>query len=224
MDYNYRHSSRRLTIFAHFFGVLAFILMLIWLLHYRGGLQYDSYDNYDRVFNVHPFLMYCAFIFLAGEAMMAYKTIQASHHSQKIAHMVLHLSAFILGVIGISAVFKFHDMAGIEDMYSLHSWIGLSTFCLFGMQWLFGLFSFFSPAATQETRMRVAPLHRAAGRALLYLSICAALTGIIEKFTFQRLKNEREARLMNFMGLSILLFGIFVDLSVALARDSSPPY
>ena len=44
-------SASRLTIFAHVFGILAFILMLVWLLHYRGGIEYDSYDA-SRVFNV----------------------------------------------------------------------------------------------------------------------------------------------------------------------------
>lgn len=47
----YRGPASRLTIFAHLFGVLAFILMLVWLLHYRGGIEYDSYDG-SRVFNV----------------------------------------------------------------------------------------------------------------------------------------------------------------------------
>ena len=47
----HRDSASRLTIFAHVFGILAFILMLVWLLHYRGGIEYDSYDG-SRVFNV----------------------------------------------------------------------------------------------------------------------------------------------------------------------------
>jgi cytochrome b-561 len=53
------------------------------------------------------------------------------------------------------------------------------------------------------------------------MSICAALTGLMQKSTFLNLKHllsQRELRLINFTGLAILLFGIFVDLSVALAR------
>lgn len=48
----YRQSASRLTIFAHLFGILAFILMLVWLLHYREGIEYDS-DDPNRVFNVN---------------------------------------------------------------------------------------------------------------------------------------------------------------------------
>ena len=47
----HRAPDSSLTAFAHLFGILAFILILFWLLHYRGGIKYDSYDGY-RVFNV----------------------------------------------------------------------------------------------------------------------------------------------------------------------------
>lgn len=53
---------------------------------------------------------------------------------QKVVHMILQLGAFVLGVIGLCAVFKFHDMASIEDVYSLHSWIGIATISLFALQ------------------------------------------------------------------------------------------
>ncbi|XVF43460.1 hypothetical protein PTKIN_Ptkin02bG0041600 [Pterospermum kingtungense] len=212
----YRGSASRLTIFAHLFGVLAFILMLVWLLHYRGGIEYDSYDGY-RVFNVHPFLMFCGFIFLSGEAMMVYKTVKAGHYVQKVVHMILQLGAFVLGVVGICAVFRFHDMANIEDVYSLHSWIGIATITLFALQWLVGLvtYMFHQP---EWRKITLLPWHICGGRTLLYMSIATALTGLMEKATFMNLRHNHEARLLNFLGLSILLFGIFVDLSVALAR------
>ncbi|KAK8522789.1 hypothetical protein V6N13_115742 [Hibiscus sabdariffa] len=216
VTHNYRRSASRLTIFAHVFGILAFILMLVWLLHYRGGIEYDSYYG-DRVFNVHPFLMFCGFIFLSGEAMMVYKTVQATHMVQKVVHMIFQLGAFVLGVVGLCAVFKFHDMNNIEDVYSLHSWIGIGTLSLFAVQWLAGLISFMAPQP-EVTRHSLLPWHICGGRMLLYMSIAAALTGLMEKATFLKLQSEREARLVNFLGLCILLFGIFVDLSVALAR------
>lgn len=51
ISYRYERSASRLTVGAHLFGILALILLLVWLLHYRGGLDYDS-DNAERVFNV----------------------------------------------------------------------------------------------------------------------------------------------------------------------------
>ncbi|XP_065856821.1 probable transmembrane ascorbate ferrireductase 3 [Euphorbia lathyris] len=216
VTYRYKRSASRLTVAAHIFGVLAFILMLVWLLHYRGGIEYDSH-NVDRVFNVHPFMMFCGFIFLVGEAMMVYKAVPSSHQVQKVIHMILHLVGICCGIVGIAAVFRFHDMINAEDMYSLHSWIGISTICLFGMQWIFGLLSFIV-TSDPETRRKMIPWHICGGRGLLYMAISAALTGLMEKATFMQMKHTRENHLMNFTGLFILLFGIFVDLSVTLAR------
>ncbi|KAM1299534.1 hypothetical protein EV2_011267 [Malus domestica] len=221
INYRYERSASRLTVGAHLFGILGLVLLLVWLLHYRGGIDYDS-DNSDRVFNVHPFLMFFGFIFFAGEAMMAYKTVMSRHKVQKYVHALLHLVALSSGIFGICATFRYHDMRDIDHMYSLHSWIGLTTFILYGLQWLFGAATFlFSRGMSESSRLRIVPWHMSMGRALLYLSICAALTGLMEKFTFLRISNvlgRRESHLINFTGLAILLFGIFVDLSVALAR------
>ncbi|BAT74271.1 transmembrane ascorbate ferrireductase [Vigna angularis] len=204
------------TIFAQLFGLLALILLLVWLLHYREGIQYDSDDPY-RVFNVHPFMMFFGFIFLIGQAILAYQTVPGTHETQKIVHLTLHLIAIILGIVGLCAVFKFHDMMNLTDVYSLHSWIGIGTFCLFGLQWLLGLVFMFQ--ASPQSRNSMAPWHVAGGRALFFMAICAALTGLMEKYTSSKLlPHQRESRLINFTGLAILLFGVFVDMAVGLAR------
>ncbi|KAF5196217.1 Cytochrome b561 [Thalictrum thalictroides] len=209
--------ASRVTMIAHLFGAMATILMLVWLLHYRGGIDLDSDSNSDRIFNVHPFLMFFGFIFIAGEAIMGYRTVAAERKVQKLFHMVMHLIAITLGIIGIYAVFKYHDEIGLSDMYSLHSWIGLGTFCLFGLQWLFGFFSFWLPKSSLATRETMKPWHIFGGRALLYMAICSALTGLMEKATIMGLKRGNESRLINFTGLFILLFGLAVDLSLSLA-------
>lgn len=83
------------------------------------------------------------------------------------------------------------------------------------LQWLFGLL-FMLPASPQ-TRSAVAPWHRAGGRALFSMAIVAALTGLMEKSTVLKLApHQRESHLINFTGLAILLFGVFVELSVGL--------
>ena len=67
-------------------------------------------------------------------AMMTYKTAYASHQVQKMVHGGLHLIGLVLGIVGISAAFRFHDKLNLKDMVSLHSWIGLTTFILLGLQ------------------------------------------------------------------------------------------
>lgn len=69
---------------------------------------------------------------LAG--MMAYKTVPGEKKVQKKVHLTAQLIALVLGIVGVCAAFKFHDKAGIRDMYSLHSWLGIGTISLFGLQ------------------------------------------------------------------------------------------
>uniref|UniRef100_A0A161ZHV5 ascorbate ferrireductase (transmembrane) n=1 Tax=Daucus carota subsp. sativus TaxID=79200 RepID=A0A161ZHV5_DAUCS len=200
----YQRSASGITVLAHLLGLTALVLMLIWLLHYREGLDLDS-ENPARVFNVHPFLMYFGFIFFAAEAMMAYKTVAAAHTVKKFVHMFFNLASLVLGIVGIHAAFKYHDKLNLEDMTSLHSWIGMAALCLFILQ-------------AKYTRARALPWHINGGRALLYMAICAAETGLMQKSTFLQLNSGRESHLVNILGVVILLFGITVDISVALAR------
>ncbi|XP_028062384.1 probable transmembrane ascorbate ferrireductase 3 [Camellia sinensis] len=208
----YLTPASRITVVAHLFGITALILLLVWLLHYRTGFDLDS-SHPERVFNLHPFLMFFGFIFFAGEAAMAYKTIRASREVQKFCHMLFHLIAIVLGIVGIYTAFKFHNMQHISHMHSLHSWIGMITFCFFGLQWLFGFALFMFPKARPFTREMAMPWHISGGRVLLYMAICTAETGLmqIEPLT-------SKFSLINFIGLFILFFGITVDLSIALAH------
>ncbi|XP_010271183.1 PREDICTED: probable transmembrane ascorbate ferrireductase 3 [Nelumbo nucifera] len=209
-----RRRPSRATAVGHFFGVLAAILLLTWLLHFRGGLDLDS-DNKDKVFNVHPFLMYAGFVFLAGEAIMAYKTFPMEKKVRKFIHMLLHLVAIVLGIVGINAAFKFHNEVGIPNMFSLHSWLGMGTFCLFCLQWLYSFVTFFFPGAEVSTRGRMLPWHKVGGRTLLYMAVCTAESGLMEKATVMNLRHGTESRLMNFTGLAILFFGIAVDFTIS---------
>ncbi|KAF9625300.1 hypothetical protein IFM89_020886 [Coptis chinensis] len=150
---------------------------------------------------------------------MAFKTIPSNRKAPKLVHLILNTIALLVGIVGIYAVFKFHKELFIADMYALHSWLGMSTICLFGLQWLLGFFSFFFPGATQSARASLVPWHWFLGMVIFLMAICTAETGLLEKFTFLGLEREKEALVINFIGLLILLFGITVSLSVVLPRS-----
>lgn len=52
----YKRTASGITALAHLLGVLAILLLLVWLLHFREGIHYDS-GNPDRVFNVNQSLL-----------------------------------------------------------------------------------------------------------------------------------------------------------------------
>ena len=55
----------------------------------------------------------------------------------KVTHAVVNATSLLFAVIGLRAVFAYHDAEGIHDMYSLHSWMGIITVTLFAFQVLY---------------------------------------------------------------------------------------
>ncbi|ONM08596.1 Cytochrome b561 [Zea mays] len=209
--------ASRVGMVAHVLFLTTAVLMLVWLLHYRGGINIQSEDP-EQIFNVHPFVMSWGFILLIGEAILAYSTIPShiDHRTQKMAHMLIHLVGLILAIFGVYAAFKFHDAAVAPDLTSLHSWLGIAAVALFGLQWLFGFVTFWLPAAHADTRAAAAPAHVMAGLAIFMLAVCAAQTGLVEKSAAAA--SAAELKLINVTGIFILLYGLTVASAVALRK------
>lgn len=61
-------------------------------------------------------------------------TWKCSKLMMKFIHAGLNLLALIFAVIALVAVFDFHNAAKIPNMYSLHSWLGLTVVILYCLQ------------------------------------------------------------------------------------------
>ncbi|KFP88105.1 Cytochrome b ascorbate-dependent protein 3, partial [Acanthisitta chloris] len=203
-------------------GLLCMAMVATWCQHWRGGF---SLDGSTRTFNWHPVLMVTGLVVLYGAAALVYR-IPRSWSGPKLPWKLLHgglaLGAFILSVLGLVAVFRFHDSQGTPNMYSLHSWMGLATVLLFSCQ--VGAVPAL-PAPPAPLRALYKPIHVFFGSTILMLAVASSLSGINEKLFFS-LKNgtmqykllPAEAVFANTLGLLILLFGMLV--LGALARPS----
>uniref|UniRef100_J3N3W9 Cytochrome b561 domain-containing protein n=1 Tax=Oryza brachyantha TaxID=4533 RepID=J3N3W9_ORYBR len=145
-------------------------MVLLWCAHFRGGLALSSPTNKGLIFN---FLKKCkcpSWVWFDG----------------KLVHPVLMLIGFIIlgSEVGIYAAFKFHNESGIANLYSLHSWVGLGTICLYGVQWVFGFITFFFPGASPTLRRATLPWHVRSGLLVYILALLAAELGFLEKLTF----------------------------------------
>lgn len=70
-------------------------------------------------------------------AVLLYKIgagISVSKFKIKMAHFLLHLLAFVCAVVGLVAVFQYHNAQGFGNARSLHSWMGLGTVVFYGSQ------------------------------------------------------------------------------------------
>ncbi|WOL02603.1 putative ascorbate-specific transmembrane electron transporter 1 [Canna indica] len=208
----YMVAAANVTKVAHLFALTVFVLVLAWVLHFRGGAARLNSDDPNLIFNVHPLVMCLGFILISGEGIMAYKMLLTTHAVQKSVHMMLHLVALGLGILGIYAAFKYHKANTMPDMVSLHSWLGICTISLFGLQWLIGFASFWLGMASQFTKQMLVPFHKSAGLVIFLIMVCTAETGFVQMDAAP----GTESRVVNFTGLFILLFALAVSFSVAL--------
>nr|XP_033783883.1 cytochrome b ascorbate-dependent protein 3 isoform X2 [Geotrypetes seraphini] len=200
-------------------GFLCIALTGYWVQRWRGGFALQG----SALFNWHPVCMITGLIVLYGSAALVYRlpfSWTGSKFPWKLLHASLTLAAFIVSVLGLVAVFKFHNDHKFPNLYSLHSWLGLAAVGLFSCQWVTALCTFLLPWASIWLRNLYKPIHVFFGMMILTLSVAAALAGINEKLIFSldpRINGSLpyaslppEACLMNAVGILIVVFGLLV--------------
>ncbi|XP_038044574.1 cytochrome b561-like isoform X2 [Patiria miniata] len=201
--------------------VLVLILAGYWTGHYLGGF---AWDGSAKEFNLHPLLMILGLVFFYGDAILMFRIFRKENKTVvKVIHMLMQSIAIICGIIALKAVFRFHNKAGIPNMYTLHSWVGLPVFVLFCLQYIGGFVSFFFPKLNETRRAAVLPYHKFFGVTLLGLVCVTALTGINNKLFFAMPGGEgkdkysslpSQAYVGNFLGLAIVIYAVFVGFLV----------
>lgn len=215
------------TYAAHALAAVAAALVLVWCVHFRGGLALEA-QNKNLIFNVHPVLMLIGYIILGSEAIMIYKVFpNLNHDTAKLTHLILHAIAIVLGAFGIYCAFKYHNDSGIANLYSLHSWLGIGTIALYAIQWVFGFVTFFLPGAAPGMRRGALPWHALFGLFVYVLALATAELGFLEKLTFLESggldKYGAEAFLVNFTALVVVLLGAFVVVAAVTPAHAEEP-
>ncbi|XP_004682794.1 PREDICTED: cytochrome b ascorbate-dependent protein 3 [Condylura cristata] len=210
-------------------GSLCILFTAYWMRYWRGGF---AWDGTVFMFNWHPVLMVAGMVVLYGAASLVYRLPQSWVGPKlpwKLLHAALHLAAFTLTVLGLFAVFQFHQHGNIANLYSLHSWLGITTVFLFACQWLLGFAVFLLPWAPTWLRCVLKPVHVFFGASVLSLAIASVISGINEKLFFS-LKNATqpysslpsEAVFANSIGMLVVIFGLLV-LYILLASSWKRP-
>ncbi|XP_042277299.1 lysosomal membrane ascorbate-dependent ferrireductase CYB561A3 isoform X2 [Thunnus maccoyii] len=201
-------------------GLACVVCVCLWNSQWRGGF---AWDGSAQQFNWHPVLMVTGLVVLYGYGAVLYRvplTWGQNKLPWKLLHAALMLLAFILSVLGLCAVFDFHNAKNTPNLYSLHSWIGLATTALFAIQWVVGMAGFLLPWSPISLRKLLKPIHVWMGGSILLLSIAACISGINEKLFFVLKGNASgtqpyaklpsEALLANSLGVLIVAFGLIV--------------
>ncbi|NXI59509.1 CYBR1 reductase, partial [Chloroceryle aenea] len=155
-------------------------------------------------------------------------TWKCSKLLMKFIHAGLNTIAMILAIISMVAVFEYHNISSIPNMYSLHSWIGLTAVIFYSLQLFLGFAVFLLPFAPVPVRAALMPIHVYSGLTIFATVIATALMGITEKLIFS-LKNPPykasppEATFVNCLGLLLVIFGAIVLWMASRPHWKRPP-
>lgn len=172
-------------------GIVTIVLTGLFTGYYWGGFAWRSDPGLQ--FNWHPLLMTIGMIYLYGNGILTYRLFKDGPKPiLKIVHAVIMITVFILTFIALIAVFDFHNLKSIPNMYSVHSWIGILTVILFSFQWLAGFLIFLKPGLKAHLRGSYLDVHVFFGL-MIFVSACAsAFTGFTEKTLFGLLFKKYE--------------------------------
>ncbi|KAK7500796.1 hypothetical protein BaRGS_00008040 [Batillaria attramentaria] len=213
-----------LVLASQVLGVLAVVLVAVWMGHFQGGFAWDA----TSVFNYHPLFMVIGMVFLYGDGILAYRVFRNDKKLYiKILHAGIHVVALIFGAVGLKAVFDSHNWGNTPNLYTLHSWLGLTVVIAFGLQWLLGLLAFVTPVAGIAIKRFYMPYHRFWGATLLVLAAATALMGITETAIFhfkeEYATKSAQSILANFLGVFIIAFVVLVVYLVTKQDYRRPP-
>ncbi|XP_064455391.1 transmembrane ascorbate-dependent reductase CYB561-like isoform X3 [Ornithodoros turicata] len=197
-------------------GLTCVVLVAVWTNHFLGGFAGPS--NPKLEFNYHPLFMVLGLIFCYGNGILVYRVLRHERKTRlKLLHAGLQGLSFIFAVVALKTVFDSHDLvpSPIPNLYSLHSWLGLTAVILFSMQFFVGFVTFLFPGLGQLLRAKYLPLHVFFGLAIFVMAVAAALMGITEKLIFKLTPGgysamPNEAYLANFLGLLLVIFASLV--------------
>ncbi|XP_031455346.1 cytochrome b reductase 1 [Phasianus colchicus] len=209
-------------------GFVSVVFSLVWVFNYREGL---GWDGGSAEFNWHPVLIVTGFVFIQGIAIIVYRlpwTWKCSKLLMKFIHAGLNTIAMILAIVSMVAVFDYHNARSIPNMYSLHSWIGLTAVIFYSLQLFLGFAIFLLPFAPVSLRAALMPIHVYSGLLIFVTVIAAALMGITEKLLFALNStvystSPPEGIFVNCLGLLIVIFGALILWMASRPHWKRPP-
>mmetsp|Transcript_19603 Transcript_19603/g.27364 ORF Transcript_19603/g.27364 Transcript_19603/m.27364 type:complete len:277 (-) Transcript_19603:391-1221(-) len=206
-----------LLILSNLSAAAVVVLMYIWMSKYNGGKEamqgFSWEDKSPKVFNWHPVFMTAGFGFCTTQALLAW-AMPFPRVLNKSMHAIWHTGAWAFSAVGLYAVFKFHNDMGIANLYSAHSWFGLATIGLYGLQYILGL-TFIMPLSIvgAEARELVLVFHKFFGLGAFLMALATMAMGILEKMTFNKTGPSKgmEYEITNAAGMVLICQAIVVS-------------
>uniref|UniRef100_A0A061R6V7 Cytochrome b-561 n=1 Tax=Tetraselmis sp. GSL018 TaxID=582737 RepID=A0A061R6V7_9CHLO len=185
------------------FGLCVVAVISVWVFVFLGGVGLSplatdpGVNDTSPIFNWHPLLMSVAVPIFLSEAVVSYRTWGTTGFGpaeprprRKALHVSLHAAAVVLMSAAVLAAVKSHTMklpAPIPNLYSAHSWLGVTALSMLGLQAFVGAWAYLFPGWSWDARRGLAPWHGFLGRATYTAALAAMATGLQEKASLLQL-------------------------------------
>jgi len=163
----------------------AFVFVVITGYYHGGfgaGLQWreKGRGNVGNI-NYHGMMMSFGFVFLQGEALLAFRLYR---HETKIFSKFLHLLTHALAIsvisVGLAAIVNHKNINNNAHMYTFHAWVGVALVACYGSQYIIGFVSFIFPKTSPSARRAIMPFHRYFGASIFGVACAQVLGGQME--------------------------------------------
>jgi cytochrome b-561 len=182
--------QRNSLVLAHIMALLSMIIVIVWI-YSLGGLSWEKGQS-KLVFNWHPLLMITAFCFMTVASLsFRYRGGLVTRKLAKILHGTAWAVAMLCAIVALIAVFRSHndELSGyVANLYSLHSWIGVTVGVFYSLQFFAGLMTFGFPATiwgiSPSFKAKMLMVHYYFGPMIYLAFMLTILLGIQEKEGF----------------------------------------
>lgn len=97
-------------------------------------------------------------------------------------HWLLHTGAIVAMLLGVLAAYRSHSLkrpTPIPNLYSAHSYLGLTTVLMACAQYAAGFVAFLKPSLSLPRRRALMPLHQLLGRVVFVLGLATAAVRVV---------------------------------------------
>jgi hypothetical protein len=117
----------------------------------------------------------------ANTGRIGVRILPFSHKVNKTIHAIWHTATLICVIFGLRAIVVFHDKNKLANLFSLHSWLGLFTLCVWFQNYVLGFIYFVFPVFGPEQKEQYLKMHRFLGMMSILVAAATMETGISQK-------------------------------------------
>lgn len=167
------------SILAIWFAGSAVVLIVIWArgpltqYYYLGGFTYATIGNW------HSVMMVSGLVFGLVNALVSYRLYSFGKTINKIIHACFHTGILVCISIALYCVVRSHKEKNVANMFSSHSFMGITALSLYGQNYIFGAIFFLFPTPfTARVKQMYMNFHIPLGLLTMMAVACAVQSGI----------------------------------------------